>query len=179
MELTYKQLEQILRQYFDIASPKVSTFRSRIKQLQRLKFPPGVNVGRGAKMVYSAEQLFQLTTAFELLNNGFPAATATDLLSEYWGNFSDAFAIKESDNRLNKDTPRYILFTLAKIKYTDDAHVTIESVSNLQDALSAKDGKSLNSFQVIDVGGIVNSLADICATLQEVDLPQNAAYQAR
>lgn len=93
MELTYKQLETTLAAHFQINPDRLSTFRSRIKQLQRLEFPSGVNVGRGAKMVYTGEHLFKLATAFELLGIGLPAQSVAELTERHWPEFSGAYAL--------------------------------------------------------------------------------------
>lgn len=93
MRLTYGQLETVLANHLRIHPDKLPTLRSRIKQLQRLKFPPGVNVGRGAKMEYSGEHLFMLVTAFELIGAGHPAQAACNLVTEHWQDFAAAYAL--------------------------------------------------------------------------------------
>ncbi len=93
MRLTYGQLETVLANHLRVHPDKLPTLRSRIKQLQRLKFPPGVNVGRGAKMEYSGEHLFMLVTAFELIGAGHPAQAACNLVSDHWTDFAAAYAL--------------------------------------------------------------------------------------
>jgi hypothetical protein len=84
VELSYRQLEAALVGHFRIHPDRRETFRSRIKQLQRLKFPEGVNVGRGEKMVYSARHLFQLVTAFEMIGARIPAQSAAEIITRHW-----------------------------------------------------------------------------------------------
>jgi len=91
VELSYRQLEVILAAYLNVHPDKIGTFRSRMKQLQRLEFPAGVNIGRGVRMTYSAEHLLQLAVAFEVIGTGLAAKAATDLVSEYWERFQAAF----------------------------------------------------------------------------------------
>lgn len=91
MKLSYRQLEAILAAYLNVHPDKVATFRSRMKQLQRLEFPMGVNIGRGVRMTYSAEHLLQLAVAFEVIGTGVPAKAATELVSQYWERFRAAF----------------------------------------------------------------------------------------
>ena len=93
MRLTYGQLETVLANHLRIHPDKLATLRSRIKQLQRLQFPPGVNVGRGARMEYSGEHLFMLVTAFELIGAGHPAQTACNLVSKHWNDFAAGYAL--------------------------------------------------------------------------------------
>ena len=91
MELSYRQLEGILAAYLAVHPDKLSTFRSRMKQLQRLEFPPGVNIGRGVRMTYSAEHLLQLAVAFEVIGAGLAAKVATETVAQYWDRFQAAF----------------------------------------------------------------------------------------
>ncbi|GFZ85198.1 MULTISPECIES: hypothetical protein [Sphingobium] len=91
MILTYGQLEATVAAHLRIHPDRVGTLRARIKQLQKLQFPPGVNVGRGAKMAYSGAHLFQLISAFELINLGLPAATATGIVTPSWRQFAAGF----------------------------------------------------------------------------------------
>lgn len=93
MRLTYGQLETVLANHLRVHPDKLPTLRSRIKQLQRLQFPPGVNVGRGAKMDYSGEHLFMLVTAFELIGAGHPAQAACNLVSKHWPDFAAGYAL--------------------------------------------------------------------------------------
>ena len=91
MKLSYRQLETILAAYLNVHPDKIGTFRSRMKQLQRLEFPVGVNIGRGVRMTYSAEHLLQLAAAFEVIGAGLAAKAATDIVSLHWDRFQAAF----------------------------------------------------------------------------------------
>lgn len=99
MELSYGQLEATLAGHFRIHPDRIGTFRSRIKQLQRLQFPPGVNIGRGARMLYSGEHLFQLVMAFELIGFGLPAMSACSLVERHWEQFSAGYALSALQGR--------------------------------------------------------------------------------
>ena len=91
MKLSYRQLEATLAAYLNVNPDKIGTFRSRMKQLQRLEFPAGVNIGRGVRMTYSAEHLLQLAVAFEVIGTGLAAKAATDLVNQFWNRFQAAF----------------------------------------------------------------------------------------
>jgi hypothetical protein len=105
MELSYARLETALRGHLRIDPDRMGTFKSRIKQLQRLGFPEGVNIGRGEKMVYNASHLFQLATAFELIGAGLPADRATKIVTHNWRQFACAFATSVyALRRRNHDT---------------------------------------------------------------------------
>lgn len=108
MELSYRQLEAILAAYLTVHPDKMGTFRSRMKQLQRLKFPAGVNIGRGVRMTYTAEHLLQLAVAFEMIGAGLAAKAATDLVSEYWDRFKTAFARAHSHSNLRNESATFV-----------------------------------------------------------------------
>jgi hypothetical protein len=95
MERTYRRLEAVLIAHLAIDPERYSTFRSRIKQLQRLNFPSGVNIGRGEKMVYSAEHLFKLVTAFELIGMGLPAQAATQIVEKNWYDIRGGYGLAQ------------------------------------------------------------------------------------
>src|SRR5690606_36146481 len=99
MQLTYAQLEQTLSAHLRIQPDKLPTFRARIKQLQRLEFPPGINVGRGVRMEYTAEHLLKLATVFELLDFGYPAQAACHLVEAHWPLWSAGYALAALNDR--------------------------------------------------------------------------------
>ena len=108
MKLSYRQLEAILAAYLNVHPDKVGTFRSRLKQLQRLEFPPGVNIGRGVRMTYSAEHLLQLAVAFEVIGAGLAAKSATELVSGHWKAFQMAFARAHYRLAYGSDAETYV-----------------------------------------------------------------------
>ncbi len=113
MKLTYGQLELTLASHLQIHPDKVPTLRSRIKQLQRLQFPPGVNVGRGSKMEYTGEHLFMLVTVFELIGFGLPAQTACNLVKDHWSHFAAGYSLAAlQERRSTKDKPDQVLAIL-------------------------------------------------------------------
>ncbi|MGB3791285.1 MAG: hypothetical protein WA978_00970 [Sphingopyxis granuli] len=82
--MSFATLEATLAVHFGIRPDDYGKFRARIKQLQRLGFPPGVNVGRGTKFEYSIENFLQLAVAFELMNCGLTGKLVTDIVVEHW-----------------------------------------------------------------------------------------------
>jgi hypothetical protein len=113
MELTYRKLEAVLVAHLAIDPDRVPTFRSRIKQLQRLNFPSGVNVGRGEKMVYSGAHLFKLVTAFELIGTGMPAQFATQLVERHWDVIAAGYGLAHRHNLAIRTYERvYVRFVI-------------------------------------------------------------------
>lgn len=84
LELTRKQLEAVLIAHHRIQPDKQVTFRSRIKTIQRMGFPPGTNVGRGPKVSYTAEHMLMLVSVFELQQVGLPAERAIKTVLAGW-----------------------------------------------------------------------------------------------
>jgi hypothetical protein len=97
LSVTFGRLEALLSTYFRIDPDRAGTFRARIKQLQRLNFPSGVNVGRGARFEYEIEHLIKLTFAFELLAVGIPAKLATDIVEQGWPRIAVAVQLAVGD----------------------------------------------------------------------------------
>ncbi|MDJ0979249.1 MAG: hypothetical protein QNI87_12050 [Erythrobacter sp.] len=113
MKLTFGQLETTLANHLHIHPDKVPTLRSRIKQLQRLQFPPGVNVGRGAKMEYSGEHLFMLVSAFELIGFGLPAQAACNLVNTHWNVLAGGYGLAALQaRRPSEDEAQHVLAVL-------------------------------------------------------------------
>lgn len=108
MELSYRQLEATLAAYLNVHPEKIGTFRSRMKQLQRLEFPVGVNIGRGVRMTYSADHLLQLAVAFEIIGTGLAAKAATDLVTKYWVRFQAAFGRAHSRLGYREDFQTFV-----------------------------------------------------------------------
>jgi len=62
----FAEVEAALAEIHGIAEEKRSAFSNRLKHLQRLGFPPGVNTGRGRAATYYAEHAFLLGVALQL-----------------------------------------------------------------------------------------------------------------
>lgn len=62
----FADVEAALAEIHGIADEKRSAFSNRLKHLQRLGFPPGVNTGRGRAATYYAEHAFLLGVALQL-----------------------------------------------------------------------------------------------------------------
>jgi hypothetical protein len=77
MDLTFNQVEAVFAQRFDIPPDKTVAFRGRLQHFQRLKFPTGVNTGRGTKATYGWVQIIQLMVALDLIDLGLTPDLAT------------------------------------------------------------------------------------------------------
>lgn len=77
MDLTFNQVEAVFAERFDIPADKAVAFRGRLQHFQRLKFPTGVNTGRGTKATYGWVQVIQLMVALDLIDLGLTPDLAT------------------------------------------------------------------------------------------------------
>jgi hypothetical protein len=61
-----------------------AAFRGRLKHLKRLGIPRGINPGRGKKIWYRYEQLFEWAFCLELAEFGIDPTVAVRLVNEHW-----------------------------------------------------------------------------------------------
>lgn len=180
MILSYGQVEAAIVAHLRVHPDKIGTLRARVKQLQKLQFPAGVNVGRGAKMHYSAEHLFKLVTAFELINVGLPALPATTIVERNWQQFSAGYGIAfRIDYRERAGRPRDVYFrvayeVLSALTTTDDEDpyvdiVNIENAAMLQDELAYNPDIKGNSFLLLCASHIVRSVFFGCEIARVTD----------
>lgn len=90
--LPFKSVEEVLWAVFDVAEHKRVSFRSRIQQLQKLRLPWGVNVGRGGRALYSIQQVLEMMLYFDLFEAGVsPSALAAQFEQDPWFKRTDRF----------------------------------------------------------------------------------------
>lgn len=168
MELSYKQLEAVLSAHFRIHPDRIGRFQSRIKQLQRLNFPSGVNVGRGEKMKYSSTHLFQFVAAFELINQGIPGGTAVEIVKLKWDNFAAAFGLALWHRRRFKTNrqvfARLMNATLYDLQGSNDPaeipNVFVEDEKSLARIFMRNSERLSQTYTVLCVTDIVFSVLD-------------------
>jgi hypothetical protein len=101
MGLTFGQLEDLLARYASVHPIQRRKLRARLQQWQKMKFPEGVNVGRGTKATYGATQIFQLVFLLSLLKVGLPPERAQEAVKFAWPTFR-AGIIKATKNALKR-----------------------------------------------------------------------------
>ncbi|MCO5794014.1 MAG: hypothetical protein HEQ21_14425 [Blastomonas sp.] len=87
MEFRFAETERALALTHAIADDKRSAFANRLRHLQRLGFPPGVNTGRGKVAAYGVGEVFLLGVALELMQLGLNPERAVDAITD------DLFAV--------------------------------------------------------------------------------------
>lgn len=66
MILTFGEVETVLALMHGVADERRSAFSHRIKHLQRLRFPPGTNTGRGRAAIYQLRHVALLAVLLEM-----------------------------------------------------------------------------------------------------------------
>lgn len=156
--------------HFRISPDRAGTFRSRIKQLQRMEFPSGVNIGRGAKMSYGAEHLVKIALAFELIGAGYPAMLATSTIEGNWRKFSAAVAL-DYRNRfslylLEDVFVRIIAQTFSDLQFRhaggrEGIVVMVEDHTALCDILKRHSNRAANGYTIICITDFITRLMKI------------------
>lgn len=89
--LTFAQLKTTLASHLKVDELKLDKFQMRLKQLQRLGWPRGVNNGRKTRVSYTAQQLLESAFIFELIELGLSPERAIGLVEFWWDSLRDAF----------------------------------------------------------------------------------------
>lgn len=66
MQFGFSDVWEVLANFHRIADDKRSAFSNRLKHLQKLGFPEGINTGRGRAAGYRPEHILQLSLVLEL-----------------------------------------------------------------------------------------------------------------
>lgn len=94
----FADVEAALAEVHRIPEERRSPFSNRLKHLQRLGFPPGVNTGRGRAATYFAEHAFLLAVALQLTELSVTPERAIRLIEiSFAGLAGGAFAAVEGE----------------------------------------------------------------------------------
>ncbi|RVD35618.1 hypothetical protein EN741_27435 [Mesorhizobium sp. M4B.F.Ca.ET.019.03.1.1] len=96
--LTYAAAEAVLAGMYGLGSDiQGKAFRARLKHLKRLGVPLGSNPGRGTKIWYHDEQLFQWAFCLELAEFGVDPTMVVSFIRTSWEDIFEHF--KEARHR--------------------------------------------------------------------------------
>lgn len=87
MPLTFAQAHFVVSMVAGVTPEKAQTFQSRLKQWQKMGFPEGTRVGKGARAEYGALQVFQLAILVKLLRVGLTPERAQKVVTSAWTAF--------------------------------------------------------------------------------------------
>ncbi|ESZ17687.1 hypothetical protein X735_09820 [Mesorhizobium sp. L2C085B000] len=90
--LTYAAAEAVLAGMFDLdAKVREKAFRARLKHLKRLGVPLGSNPGRGTKIWYHDEQVYQWAFCLELAEFGIDPTSVVGFIRDSWADIFEHF----------------------------------------------------------------------------------------
>lgn len=91
MSLTFAETHFVVATIVGVRPSKGETFKSRLKQWQKMGFPEGTKVGRGVKAEYGALQVLQLALLVKLLRIGLTPERAQSVITTAWTRFMAGF----------------------------------------------------------------------------------------
>ncbi len=115
---TYAEIERILAKLHSAEGEKqAGAFRARLKHLKRLGIPLGANPGKGKRIEYTCEHLYQLVFCLECAQFGFDPVWTVQIVETIWPTISDlVFARAEKHDDSGEDdlmmyfTPEFMTF---------------------------------------------------------------------
>ena len=129
MGLSFGQVVDVLTEANSLSPARRERFISRLKQWQKMGFPEGVNVGKGARADYGAKQLFQLAFHLRMLALGLTPERAQSILKIAWNRIQDAITSVTILTAQGKGGGHYLLIGMAALTELkdgpDDGHMHI------------------------------------------------------
>src|SRR3954447_6104082 len=85
MALDYAEVETVLaRLHHADAAAQQGAFRGRIAHLRRLGVPIGLNPGKGKRISYKIEQVYQLALCLEIEEFGTDPSLVVSMVKQHW-----------------------------------------------------------------------------------------------
>jgi hypothetical protein len=85
MALDYAEVEAVLAQLHHAGGAvQHGAFRGRLAHLRRLGIPIGLNPGKGKRISYEIEQLYQLALCLELAEFGLDPSLIVKMVKQFW-----------------------------------------------------------------------------------------------
>lgn len=91
LPLSFAQAHFLVGMVAGVHPDRAETFRSRLKQWQKMGFPEGTRVGKGVKAEYGATQVLQLVMLVKLLRIGLTPERAQNLIFNAWDRMRAGF----------------------------------------------------------------------------------------
>lgn len=82
--MQFREVETALAHLIGVHPGKRPRFQARLKQLQRMGFPEGINAGKTARATYTGGHLFQMAVVLELLQIGITPERAIRFSRTWW-----------------------------------------------------------------------------------------------
>jgi hypothetical protein len=91
----YKDIEAVLAHLVGVYPDKRPRFQARLRQLQRMEFPKGINAGRSGRAHYSGDHLVQIAIAVELLQVGMTPERVIKTVELWWDKIRKGWLLAE------------------------------------------------------------------------------------
>lgn len=134
-------------------------------------------------MSYSAEHLFQLVSAFELINLGLPAFTATSIVENNWREIAAGFGLaihEEFDDSRSRGAHRSIYLRIMQISLSslmEEANeevgaVFVEDLERLRMELEEEPEKPATSYLLLCASDIARNVLYAARRIAKVSDPE-------
>lgn len=104
----YSDVAQLIAAAHSVPPERLTALRGRLQHFQKLRFPPGVNTGRGKPAEYGAEQVLLIVLALEFVAMGITPDRATRVLREKEPNVAAAAHLALDERRKDEPEPIFI-----------------------------------------------------------------------
>jgi len=145
-----------------IADPRRSAFANRLRHLQKMGFPPGINTGRGKAAEYGPEHVFLLGFVLELNQFGMGPERAVNLLDKSLDDVVDGVrrACGPERQTVYANPPANALGDLSD---DDDRYITCFSAKRLRQWIGITDEHSAVGVRMalFSVSGLIHNLANL------------------
>lgn len=105
-ELGFGQLEACLAHIQQVSDEKRYTFQSRLKQWQKMGFPAGTKVGKGAKVKYTFQHLCQIVIMMQMMRLGLTPERSIHMVNSGWPLFR--MGLLDAIDHLAKVNPQIV-----------------------------------------------------------------------
>jgi hypothetical protein len=106
----YKQVEALLVGLYHVPPEAMGALRGRLKNLKRLGIPSGSHTGKGTRVDYTVEQVWQWAFCLELMECGLDPATIVRIVKAHWPEIRDEFKyVARVVRRPTKDNARFMV----------------------------------------------------------------------
>jgi len=131
MAFDYAEVETVLARLYHADAVQRGAFRGRIAHLRRLGIPIGQAPGKGRKIVYEKEHVYQLALCLELEEFGIDPLLIASFVKQFWTTFYGHFIEAEMDSQLvgPEDTPSDLCFAIEPAFMSKNWHRQAGAVS--------------------------------------------------
>jgi len=142
-----------------------------MKHLQRLGLPLGEKPGKGKRIDYSREQIWQLALALELSQFGLDPIIIVRLITDFWSKVLEPHFVEQFAGKRPKGTALVIKVALmsASWRSTEESMQGLVSIgwrdqfSTVDSIISRKNSRAL----IVDVWGVLRNLQEQLESLSE------------